>query len=81
MKKFEGRGHVLGVVRCAKWQHYGYLNQQLVILLNSLGIQPHVFLAKQRHFFNLLQEITSKPLPALKYLLMHDHLGLAGTVT
>lgn len=43
MKKFQGKLNELGVIRCSTWSP-AYLNQQVILLLDNLGVPPRVFI-------------------------------------
>ena len=43
MKKFESDDCNLNIIKCAKYKGNAFLNRQIILLLVSLGVPPHIF--------------------------------------
>lgn len=71
--------HPLGIVDkgFSRPNEFGSLNKQYIMLLSALGIPDKVFLQKQEQYFKELQEITTSPEVALKYLCVSGEFELA----
>ena len=52
---------------------YGYLNDEVVLLLQSLGISTEVLLEKQRQHLNVLNEASQDPVAAFRLLISLGH--------
>ncbi|KAH0843662.1 RNA-directed RNA polymerase [Fonsecaea pedrosoi] len=75
MKKFSGTSDLsFAVVAFSKPYTYGYLNDEIVLLLHSLGIKADVFLKKQREYFGFLDRSRTDPVFAFRLL---SSLGMA----
>ncbi|GAP83628.1 putative NAM7-nonsense-mediated mRNA decay protein [Rosellinia necatrix] len=78
MKKFSGGDDFsFSVVEYSKPYAYGYLNDEVVILINSLGIQEETLLKKQAEHFEFLREASRDPRVAFRFLCYVDKTDLA----
>ncbi|OQV00754.1 AAA domain-containing protein [Cladophialophora immunda] len=69
MKKFSGTDDMsFAVVAFSKPYTYGYLNDEIVLLLNALGIDTDVFTKKQRDYFEFLDQSRTDPTCAFRLL-------------
>ncbi|KAF5536417.1 NAM7-nonsense-mediated mRNA decay [Fusarium napiforme] len=69
MKKFSGgNDYSFAVVEHSKPFSYGFLNDESIILLHSLGISQETLLSKQRHHFSLLKNAKSDFRDAFRFL-------------
>ncbi|KAI1813797.1 RNA-dependent RNA polymerase [Poronia punctata] len=69
MKKFTGGDdNSFSIVEYAKPYVYGHLNDEVVILLNSLGISAETLLRKQKEHFAFLELAPKDPLAAFRFL-------------
>ncbi|KIW73618.1 hypothetical protein PV04_01721 [Phialophora macrospora] len=69
MKKFSGTTDMgFAVVEYSKPYTYGYLNDEIVLLLHSLGVEAAVFVEKQRQYFDFLEQSRSNPRCAFRLL-------------
>ncbi|KAI1311760.1 RdRP-domain-containing protein [Xylaria venustula] len=59
---------------------YGYLNDEVVILLNSWGISPETLLRKQAEHFQFLEEASKDPRVAFRFLCFINKFELAEQV-
>ncbi|EXJ72719.1 uncharacterized protein A1O5_03866 [Cladophialophora psammophila CBS 110553] len=75
MKKFSGTDDMsFAVVAYSKPYTYGYLNDEIMLLLNSLGIDAAVFTKKQKEYFGFLDQSRTDPVCAFRLL---SSLGMA----
>ncbi|KAE8384737.1 RNA dependent RNA polymerase-domain-containing protein [Aspergillus alliaceus] len=78
MRKFSGTmDPSFAVVAYSKPYTYGYLNDDIVLLLHALGISTDVLLKKQDEHFRLLQEALTEPSTAFMVLCALDKFDLA----
>ena len=56
------------VVEYSKPYSFGYLNDEVILLLHTLGIPESIFLQKQREHLNLLSSATQDPRMAFRFL-------------
>jgi regulator of nonsense transcripts 1 len=56
---------------------YGYLNDEVVLLLHTLGVSAEVFLRKQKEHFQHLQESVTEPTAAFSFLCSLNRFDLA----
>ncbi|KAI1821308.1 RNA dependent RNA polymerase-domain-containing protein [Xylaria intraflava] len=69
MKKFSGGDDFsFSIVGYSKPYVYGNLNDEVVILLHSLGISAETLLRKQNQHFQFLDEASGSPLVAFRFL-------------
>ncbi|OBS20006.1 hypothetical protein FPOA_11728 [Fusarium poae] len=69
MKKFSGGDDLsFAVVEYSKPFSYGFLNDETIILLHSLGISQETLLSKQRQHFDLLRKAKTDCLDAFRFL-------------
>ncbi|KAK1657950.1 RNA-dependent RNA polymerase [Colletotrichum godetiae] len=78
MKKFSG-GHDynFSVVEYSKPYAFGYLNDEVILLLHLLGIATEVLLRKQRQHFDFLASATIDPRVAFCFLMYVNKYELA----
>ncbi|OAP58356.1 hypothetical protein AYL99_07446 [Fonsecaea erecta] len=75
MKKFSGTDDMsFAVVAFSKPYTYGYLNDEIILLLNSLAIDAAVFTKKQKEYFEFLDRSRADPVCAFRLL---SSLGMA----
>ncbi|KAI0532940.1 RdRP-domain-containing protein [Xylaria digitata] len=78
MKKFSGGEDMsFSVVEYSKPYVYGHLNDEVVILLNSLGISADTLLMKQDEHIQLLKEASEDPRVAFRFLCYINKFELA----
>ncbi|KAI1426250.1 RNA dependent RNA polymerase-domain-containing protein [Xylaria sp. FL1777] len=81
MKKFSGGEDIsFCVVEYSKPYVYGHLNDEVVILLSSLGISPETLLRKQAEHFQFLDEASKDPRVAFQFLCYVNKFELAERV-
>ncbi|KAL2063554.1 hypothetical protein VTL71DRAFT_5359 [Oculimacula yallundae] len=81
MKKFSGGSDTsFSVVDYSKPYGFGYLNDEVLLLLHALGIENSVFLRKQVEHFQFLNEATQDPRAAFRFLTYSNKLDLAEKV-
>ncbi|KAJ2897737.1 hypothetical protein MKZ38_004413 [Zalerion maritima] len=69
MKKFNGGDDLsFSVVEYSKPYTFGYLNDEVIVLLDALGIARPVFLKKQVEHLHFLSEAGSDPRTAFRFL-------------
>ncbi|KIX05706.1 uncharacterized protein Z518_03678 [Rhinocladiella mackenziei CBS 650.93] len=69
MKKFTGTNDMsFAVVEHSKPYTYGYLNDEIVLLLHSLGITTTTFTKKQAEYFDFLEQSRTDPRCAFRLL-------------
>ncbi|EAQ87610.1 hypothetical protein CHGG_04229 [Chaetomium globosum CBS 148.51] len=69
MKKFSGGDdHSFSVVEHSKPYTYGYLNDEVIILLDALGVDRAVIKRKQEEHFRFLADATQDPRSAFRFL-------------
>ncbi|KAL2164903.1 hypothetical protein VTH06DRAFT_199 [Thermothelomyces fergusii] len=69
MKKFSGGDdHSFSVVEYSKPYTYGYLNDEVIILLDALGVDRAVFKRKQEEHFRFLADASQDPRCAFRFL-------------
>lgn len=56
---------------------YGYLNDEVILLLHTLGVSAEVFLRKQKEHFQRLQESVTEPTVAFTFLCSLNRFDLA----
>ena len=59
---------------------FGFLNDQIVLLLHCLSIPETVFLRKQREYFEFLSAASTDPRAAFRFLMYVDAIDLAESV-
>ncbi|KAI0407924.1 RNA dependent RNA polymerase-domain-containing protein [Xylaria palmicola] len=81
MKKFSGGEDMsFSVVEYSKPYVYGHLNDEVVILLHSLGISAETLLRKQAEHFQFLSEASKDPRVAFRFLCYINKIELAEKV-
>ncbi|KAL9117135.1 MAG: hypothetical protein Q9187_006333, partial [Circinaria calcarea] len=81
MKKFKGGTDLsLSVIDYSKPYSFGYLNDEVVLLLHSLGISELVLLRKQREHYDMLAGVHDSPQHAFRFLTYCNRLDLAEKV-
>ncbi|KAL4784135.1 RNA dependent RNA polymerase-domain-containing protein [Aspergillus varians] len=81
MRKFSGTADPsFAVVEYSKPYTYGYLNDDIVLLLSALGISTDVLLKKQEAHFRRLRECLTDPSRAFNFLCSLDRVDLAEKV-
>ncbi|KAK5989570.1 putative RNA-dependent RNA polymerase 1 [Cladobotryum mycophilum] len=81
MKKFSGGGdHSFSVVEYSKPYTFGYLNDEIILLLDTLGIDRQMLLHKQQEHFDFLQQATQDPRAAFRFLCYINRPDLAERV-
>lgn len=81
MRKFKGGDdHSFAVVEYSKPYSYGYLNDEVVVLLSALGIGREVFARKQEEHFEFLRDATRDPGTAFRFLSYVNEIKLAERV-
>ncbi|ETI27931.1 hypothetical protein G647_00380 [Cladophialophora carrionii CBS 160.54] len=69
MKKFSGTTDMsFAVVEYSKPYTYGYLNDEIVLLLHSLGVEAAVFIEKLRQYHDVLEQSRTDPRCAFRLL-------------
>lgn len=69
MRKFRGGDDLsFAVVDYARPYAFGYLNDEVILLLNSLGVGEQVLLRKQREHLGFLQSVPHNALSAFRFL-------------
>lgn len=81
MRRFKGAvNHNLYVVEYSKPYAYGYLNNETILLLHTLGVSRDVLLRKQADYLNFLQIASSGTdggHAAFKFCTLTNHMDLA----
>ncbi|KAH1747972.1 hypothetical protein KXV52_004173 [Aspergillus fumigatus] len=78
MRKFSGiEDRSFAVVEYSKPYTYGYLNDEVILLLHTLGVSAEVFLRKQKEHFQRLQESVTEPTVAFTFLCSLNRFDLA----
>ncbi|CZS99007.1 related to NAM7-nonsense-mediated mRNA decay protein (RdRP) [Rhynchosporium agropyri] len=81
MKKFSGGDNLsFSVVDYSKPYGFGYLNDEVLLLLHALGVETAVFLRKQAEHFQFLNEATQDPRAAFRFLTYSNKPDLAERV-
>ena len=81
MKKFSGGDDLsFAVVEHSKPYAYGYLNDEVVVLLDALGVGLDVLRRKQREHFDFLEEASRDAGAAFRFLSYVNNPGLAERV-
>ena len=81
MRKFKGGDDLsFSVVDFAKPYSFGYLNDEVILLLHSLGISEAILLAKQRDYLEFLANAVNDPRIAFRFLSYINELELAEQV-
>ncbi|KAJ8126162.1 hypothetical protein O1611_g7476 [Lasiodiplodia mahajangana] len=81
MKKFSGgKDTSFAVVEYSKPYVFGHLNDEVVILLHSLGISAETLLRKQAEHFEFLADATKDPRAAFRFLCYLNNPKLAEKV-
>ncbi|KAI0102379.1 RdRP-domain-containing protein [Nemania sp. FL0031] len=81
MKKFSGgKDMSFAVVEYSKPYVFGHLNDEVVILLHSLGISADTLLRKQSEHFEFLENATKDPRVAFRFLCYLNNPNLAEKV-
>ncbi|KAK3994424.1 RNA dependent RNA polymerase-domain-containing protein [Cladorrhinum sp. PSN332] len=81
MRKFKGGDdHSFSVVEYSKPYTYGYLNDEVVVLLRALGIESKMFARKQEEHFQFLAEAKKDPGAAFRFLSYVNETALAERV-
>ena len=69
MKKFNATvDHIFSVVNYSAPYTFGRLNNEIVILLSSLGISNQALLAKQQEYFDWVDKASSDPIAGFEFL-------------
>ncbi|KAJ4468847.1 RNA dependent RNA polymerase-domain-containing protein [Lentinula aciculospora] len=69
MKKFRSTiDNTFAVVGYSTPYAFGRLNNEIVVLLSSLGITNEAFLAKQQTYFTWIEQATSNPIKGFEFL-------------
>ncbi|KAK4182258.1 RNA dependent RNA polymerase-domain-containing protein [Podospora australis] len=69
MKKFNGGDdHSFSIIDYSRPYAYGYLNDEVIVLLSALGISREVLHRKQAEHFGFLAEATGDPGAAFRFL-------------
>ncbi|KAL2827983.1 RNA dependent RNA polymerase-domain-containing protein [Aspergillus cavernicola] len=77
MRRFSGTADRSFAAVAYKPYTYGYLNEDIVLLLSALGVPTKVLLNKQQEHFARLQEALIYPPVAFTFLCSLDQFGLA----
>ncbi|KDR76562.1 hypothetical protein GALMADRAFT_450547 [Galerina marginata CBS 339.88] len=78
MKKFNTNvDHTFSVVGYSKPFSFGRLNNDIIVLLSSLGVTDSAFLAKQQEYFDWVSNASKDPVMALDFLSCLDAFPLA----
>ena len=81
MRKFKGGDDLsFSVVDYAKPYNFGHLNDEVILLLHSLGVSEDVLLRKQREHLDFLAEAVNDPRTAFRFLSYTNQLELAEKV-
>ncbi|PON22462.1 hypothetical protein TGAM01_v208743 [Trichoderma gamsii] len=81
MKKFSGGDDLsFSVVEYSKPYVFGHLNDEVIVLLDALGIDRKILLRKQQEHFNFLAEAYQDPRAAFRILCHLDRPDLAERV-
>ncbi|KAK0648560.1 RNA dependent RNA polymerase-domain-containing protein [Cercophora newfieldiana] len=81
MKKFSGgNDHSFSVIDSSKPYVFGHLNDEVILLLHSLGISRDVLLQKQREHFEFLADAPNSPQKAFRFLAYVNRFELAEKV-
>jgi len=81
MKKFNAFGdHSFSVVGYSKPYSFGRLNNDIVVLISSLGVTDEMFLAKQQAYLDWIKSATTDPESAMDFLSSVDKYPLAERV-
>ncbi|KAK4442628.1 RNA dependent RNA polymerase-domain-containing protein [Podospora aff. communis PSN243] len=81
MKKFNGGDdHSFSVVQSSKPYTFGHLNDEVILLLQSLGIPSETLLRKQREHFQFLANAPNNPQMAFRFLAYVNRFDLAEKV-
>jgi len=81
MKKFNGGDdHSFAVVQSSKPYTFGHLNDEVILLLHSLGISSDTLLRKQREHFLFLSDAPDSPQLAFRFLAYVNRFDLAERV-
>ncbi|KAI0268684.1 RdRP-domain-containing protein [Gloeopeniophorella convolvens] len=69
MKKFNATAdNIFAVVAYSVPYSFGRLNNEIVVLLSSLGISNETFIAKQGEYFRWIQEASQDPIKGFEFL-------------
>ncbi|KAK3366566.1 RNA dependent RNA polymerase-domain-containing protein, partial [Podospora didyma] len=81
MKKFSGGDdHSFSVVQYSKPYAFGHLNDEVILLLHSLGISSAILLQKQREHFDFFAQAVQNPILAFRFLTYVNRFDLAEKV-
>ena len=81
MKKFNTTAdRTFSVVGHSKPYSFGRLNNDIIVLLSSLGVSDESFLLKQQEYFDWIREASKDPVKAVDFLSAMDHFPLAEKV-
>ncbi|KAF4628609.1 hypothetical protein G7Y89_g9545 [Cudoniella acicularis] len=81
MKKFSGgNDNSFSVIEYSKPYGFGYLNDEIVLLLHSLGISEAILLQKQKDHFQYLSNAMIDPRSAFGFLTYMNNIELAEKV-
>jgi hypothetical protein len=81
MRKFKATSdNSFSVVDNSQPYAFGRLNNDIIVLLNSLGITTETLLAKQREYFSWIEGATSDPVKAMDFLSAHGDYAMAERV-
>lgn len=74
MKKFTATGNTtFSVVDYAKPYAFGRLNNDIVVLLSSLGVTDEKLLNKQKEYFTWIEKASEDPIKAVDFLSCLEH--------
>ncbi|KAK5170250.1 uncharacterized protein LTR77_004836 [Saxophila tyrrhenica] len=79
MKKFTtATDNSFSVVECSKPYSFGYLNDEVILLLHSLGISAEMLHRKQAEYLHFLDQVSGgDPRAAFRFLSYQSEIGLA----
>jgi hypothetical protein len=81
MKKFTTTAdNTFSVVGHSKPYSFGRLNNDIIVLLSSLGITDETFLAKQQEYFDWIGNASKDPIRAVDFLSCLEQYALAERV-
>ncbi|KAL9579667.1 MAG: hypothetical protein Q9203_006598, partial [Teloschistes exilis] len=81
MKKFGGyHDPAFSVVEYSKPYGFGFLNDEVVLLLNGLGISEHVLTGKLKEYLDFLASVPSDPRAAFRFFSYNNEPDLAEKV-